>query len=163
MNLNYFQITFISFWILVILTFIIAELITNGIWFGLTSIASVPSLLISILSPYYFWMFFIEIIVFIVVWVILYYSSYNFFKKQLSKFKIANGNLLDYLINKSGILLEDSFESGKGGKQYGKIDIEGKFYRTVSVSGEGVIPKGTWVKISKTEGNLLFVERNEEK
>ncbi|MGZ9428631.1 NfeD family protein [Mycoplasma sp. 1012] len=157
------KIIFIVIWLLIILSFIILELATNGIWTALTSISAIPSLIIALVTKGVYWSIIAQILTFIVVWIIIYFSTYKLLKNRLYSTKIGVERIQGLTKSKPNILIEDSYEYGEDTQNYGKIKIDGKFYRTISVEGQGKIEKGNWVKVKFVKGNILYIEKTTQK
>ncbi|MGZ9413973.1 NfeD family protein [Mycoplasma sp. 5370] len=157
------KIIFIVIWLLIILSFIILELATNGIWAALTSISAIPSLIIALATKGVYWSIIAQILTFIVVWIIIYFSTYKLLKNRLYSTKIGVERIQGLTKSKPNILIEDSYEYGEDTQNYGKIKIDGKFYRTISVEGQGKIEKGNWVKVKFVKGNILYIEKTTQK
>ncbi|MBN3534969.1 NfeD family protein [Mycoplasma procyoni] len=153
------KIILIVFWSILILAFVLAEVLSNGIWFGLTAVAMVPSAIIAIASPSNPISISMQFVVFVVLWFALYFGTYKFFKNKFSKKIKGTERLQDLTHSEPEILLEDSFEYAQNTNNFGRIKIYGKYYRTLSAPGQGKIDKGSVVKVVYIKGNILYIER----
>ncbi|TDV24368.1 membrane protein implicated in regulation of membrane protease activity [Mycoplasmopsis mustelae] len=154
------KIVFITFWVAIILLFIILEVSTNGIWFGLTSVAAIPSVLVAIFTKSKWWIILIEFAIFTILWIILYFSFFKLLKNKL-KSQTENERLDGLTKSVPNELLEDCDEYGHSDNNYGKIKIDGKYYRTLSVKGQGRIAKGTMVVVETIKGNILYIRKEQ--
>ncbi|WP_322910991.1 hypothetical protein [Mycoplasmopsis felis] len=149
----------IVFWSIIILLFILVEIFTTGIWSGMTSLVAIPSLFISIFTKSNeWWMILIQVLLFIILWIILYYGVYKILKN-----KIKYGQKLEQMIGidfqKKYILQKESKEVIFSNEDYGLIIINGKKFRTISYEKQGIIQKNTEVFIKEIKGNIFYIER----
>ncbi|MEI2462497.1 hypothetical protein RRG54_03950 [Mycoplasmopsis felis] len=149
----------IVFWWIIILLFILVEIFTTGIWSGMTSLVAIPSLFISIFTKSNeWWMILIQVLLFIILWIILYYGVYKILKN-----KIKYGQKLEQMIGidfqKKYILQKESKEIIFSNEDYGLIIINGKKFRTISYEKQGIIQKNTEVFIKEIKGNIFYIER----
>ncbi|MCU9940189.1 hypothetical protein NW739_05895 [Mycoplasmopsis felis] len=149
----------IVFWSIIILLFILVEIFTTGIWSGMTSLVAIPSLFISIFTKSNeWWMILIQVLLFIILWIILYYGVYKILKN-----KIKYGQKLEQMIGidfqKKYILQKESKEIIFSNEDYGLIIINGKKFRTISYEKQGIIQKNTEVFIKEIKGNIFYIER----
>ncbi|WP_322909097.1 hypothetical protein [Mycoplasmopsis felis] len=149
----------IVFWSIIILLFILVEIFTTGIWSGITSLVAIPSLFISIFTKSNeWWMILIQVLLFIILWIILYYGVYKILKN-----KIKYGQKLEQMIGidfqKKYILQKESKEIIFSNEDYGLIIINGKKFRTISYEKQGIIQKNTEVFIKEIKGNIFYIER----
>ncbi|WGI36328.1 NfeD family protein [Mesomycoplasma lagogenitalium] len=151
--------TFFSIWIAIILIFIIIELFTSGIWSGLTSLSAIPSAIFSIFLQGQWWAILIQVLLFLVLWVLIYFSLYKFLKSKLKATKENINRLKGFVNGEKYKLVEDSYEFQESENSFGKIKIDGKYYRTLSNEGQGKIEKDSWVIIKQVKGNILYIER----
>ncbi|WP_322908620.1 hypothetical protein RRG55_02155 [Mycoplasmopsis felis] len=149
----------IVFWSIIILLFILVEIFTTGIWSGMTSLVAIPSLFISIFTKSNeWWMILIQVLLFIILWIILYYGVYKILKN-----KIKYGQKIEQMIGidfqKKYILQKESKEIIFSNEDYGLIIINGKKFRTISYEKQGIIQKNTEVFIKEIKGNIFYIER----
>ncbi|WP_416322457.1 hypothetical protein O7983_000499 [Mycoplasmopsis felis] len=149
----------IVFWSIIILLFILVEIFTTGIWSGMTSLVAIPSLFISIFTKSNeWWMILIQVLLFIILWIILYYGVYKILKN-----KIKYGQKLEQMIGidfqKKYILQKESKEVIFINEDYGLIIINGKKFRTISYEKQGIIQKNTEVFIKEIKWNIFYIER----
>ncbi|WP_051619529.1 NfeD family protein [Mycoplasmopsis felis] len=149
----------IVFWSIIILLFILVEIFTTGIWSGMTSLVAIPSLFISIfIKSNEWWMILIQVLLFIILWIVLYYGVYKILKN-----KIKYGQKLEQMIGidfqKKYILQKESKEIIFSNEDYGLIIINGKKFRTISYEKQGIIQKNTEVFIKEIKGNIFYIER----
>ncbi|WP_416321793.1 NfeD family protein [Mycoplasmopsis felis] len=149
----------IVFWSIIILLFILVEIFTTGIWSGMTSLVAIPSLFICIFTKSNeWWMILIQVLLFIILWIILYYGVYKILKN-----KIKYGQKLEQMIGidfqKKYILQKESKEIIFSNEDYGLIIINGKKFRTISYEKQGIIQKNTEVFIKEIKGNIFYIER----
>lgn len=149
----------IVFWSIIILLFILVKIFTTGIWSEMTSLVAIPSLFISIFTKSNeWWMILIQVLLFIILWIILYYGVYKILKN-----KIKYGQKLEQMIGidfqKKYILQKESKEIIFSNEDYGLIIINGKKFRTISYEKQGIIQKNTEVFIKEIKGNIFYIER----
>ncbi|MCU9934597.1 hypothetical protein NWE61_05855 [Mycoplasmopsis felis] len=145
----------IVFWSIIILLFILVEIFTTGIWSGMTSLVAIPSLFISIFTKSNeWWMILIQVLLFIILWIILYYGVYKILKN-----KIKYGQKLEQMIGidfqKKYILQKESKEIFSN-EDYGLIIINYKKFRTISYEKQGIIQKNTEVFIKEIK-EIFFI------
>ncbi|CCP23878.1 NfeD family protein [Mycoplasmopsis cynos] len=153
------QILLIIIWSMIFISFIIVEIQTTGIWAALTSVSTIPSLIISIVAPNIVLYIVLQFIIFIVLWFTLYFSVYKLLKNKLvnKKYAKTDFNGLDY--DAEYVLTKDTYEELNNNGKYGEIIIGDKKYRTLSKVGEGIINKGEKIKILEVKGNVLLVKK----
>ncbi|MCU9938233.1 hypothetical protein NWQ34_00690 [Mycoplasmopsis felis] len=148
----------IVFWSIIILLFILVEIFTTGIWSGMTSLVAIPSLFISIFTKSNeWWMILIQVLLFIILWIILYYGVYKILKNKIKYGKLEQMIGIDF--QKKYILQKESKEIIFSNEDYGLIIINGKKFRTISYEKQGIIQKNTEVFIKEIKGNIFYIER----
>ncbi|WP_029608735.1 NfeD family protein [Mycoplasma simbae] len=151
----------IALYIGIFLVFALAEMLTSGIWLGLTSLASVPSIFISAFVKNSTLNIVLGLIIFAISWVIVYLSFYRLLKRKFGKSK-ENTDRIDSLIGKKHLTLTtDAYENSDQNDQYGQAKVNGVIYRVASAKGSGIIAKGSKVRIIKIEGNIIYVAPEE--
>ncbi|CAC13258.1 unknown; predicted coding region [Mycoplasmopsis pulmonis] len=152
------QIILIVFWSLVILITLVIELLTFGIFSSIITIAAIPSLIIATSGPLEWYWMFLQFVIFIFLFVILYFSFYKAVKKYLAKMTLFKGPIQDIVGTKTKLLISCN-ETNEDINNYGSVSINGKNYRTLSEVGEGKIEKDNIVEISAIRGTTLFVKK----
>ncbi|WP_322901867.1 NfeD family protein [Mycoplasmopsis felis] len=103
-------------------------------------------------------MILIQVLLFIILWIVLYYGVYKILKN-----KIKYGQKLEQMIGidfqKKYILQKESKEIIFSNEDYGLIIINGKKFRTISYEKQGIIQKNTEVFIKEIKGNIFYIER----
>ncbi|WP_117275224.1 NfeD family protein [Mycoplasmopsis edwardii] len=157
------RIVFIVLWSFIILLFFILEILTTGLWAGLTSFSAIPSLFISIFVKMSVSSIALQIIMFIISWVLLYLIIFKVFKNKFLNYKYKESNFNGIDKTEIFILEEDSYEEKSENNLYGAIKIGDKKFRTLSIKNEGLIKKGTQVTIKEIRGNILYIAATKEK
>ncbi|WP_223206562.1 NfeD family protein [Mycoplasmopsis canis] len=157
------NIIFISIWSIVILIFFIIEILTSGLWAGLTSFSVIPSLFISIFVKISVWSIALQILTFLISWALLYLIIFKVFKNKFLNYKYKESNFNGIDKTEIFILEEDSYEEKSENNLYGTIKIGDKKFRTLSIKNEGLIKKGTQVTIKEIRGNILYIAATKEK
>ncbi|WP_215740476.1 NfeD family protein [Mesomycoplasma hyorhinis] len=151
-------IVMIVVWAVVFVVFLLVEFFTTGVWSGLISVSAVIPFILAITTNGQIWSITLQIILFILLFLILYFSSFKFLKRLFNKTEYE-GPILELLDLDPIPLTHSSSEKGFEETKYGQINIHGKIYRTLSDKGQGFISEGTFVKVVRIEGTTLIVQR----
>lgn len=157
--LKYF---FIALWLFIFITMILIEIFTTGIWSGITAAAVLPSLVIASSTKPVWWIFVLQVGLFLVLWIVLYFSLYKVLKRYFNK-TVYKGPIYEMIDGEAIALLEDSYEAGDSKQKYGILALGDKKYRTISLPGQGIIFQGEYVVVKEIKGNILYITRKENK
>jgi membrane protein implicated in regulation of membrane protease activity len=138
-----------TFWLILFVIFIVAELATAGalvsIWFCFGSLAAMAAAKAD--TP---WL--VQLVVFVVVSAALVILTKPFLRKIL-KFKIQPTNV-DAIIGGTGVVLETISNID----EKGAVKIDGKIWTARSVADNAVIEKNSKIKVVEIRGVKLIVE-----
>lgn len=150
--------TILGAWLFIFVATVIVEISTTGIISGLVSVAVLPSIFIAGFLGKELWSIPIQIGSAIVLWLILYFTSFKLLKTWFDKRNKYKGPVEDIIGREVG-LLGDANEDTNANQKYAKAILNSIKYRVLAAKNQGLIPDGSRVKVVKIEGNTLFVER----